>query len=459
MKITINMSNEKSSTKNILTYQRKIVEIETELGTLYFRYISLKDSDIFIYYYKNDLDPEKFTKKFIINQINSDEISISQLDKLNETQILSIIKEYLIKEDLNDYFNLSNINSYSDFKEELYSHLKYYYQPHKAVLKSIDKEMDKTQKLLKKISLMVPQLPNYYNDDLLNMSNTSKNAIDTLKIFNKNQIDLKIPTLANNFIDNLQPLINEWSNLINTHLNLKTIQDRITATLESSNEHFKKPMIKAMKCLNNYSWFIPLNMDYSTIFEVLSICESDSSHKQAEINKLFIDYYLDNDCEELTKLIEIWNNSPIFKRRNKIFRDCVNIMKNSNPTTNFSNLVVPTLIAQIDGIQRDFMEMNNLKIDYGKVKFLDDSKYKDGKVRWEDYFRDLTNGDEILDSMNDIFLNVLFQKTRPGEDYKTSIHFSRHKILHGENIRYGRKDYTIRCFIILDFLYELSIEN
>ena len=224
------MSNEKSSTKNILTYQREIVEIETELGTLYFRYISLKDSDIFIYYYKNDLDPEKFTKKFIINQINSDEISISQLDKLNETQILSIIKEYLIKEDLNDYFNLSNINSYSDFKEELYSHLKYYYQPHKAVLKSKDKEMDKTQKLLKKISLMVPQLPNYYNDDLMNMSNTSKNAIDTLKIFNKNQIDLKIPTLANNFIDNLQPLINEWSNLINTHLNLKTIQDRITAT-------------------------------------------------------------------------------------------------------------------------------------------------------------------------------------------------------------------------------------
>lgn len=61
--------------------------------------------------------------------------------------------------------------------------------------------------------------------------------------------------------------------------------------------------------------------------------------------------------------------------------------------------------------------------------------------------------------MNDIFLNVLFQKTMPGEDYKTSIHFSRHKILHGENFRYGRKDYTMRCFMILDFLYEISLEN
>ncbi len=456
------MNNEKSSANNILTYQRKFVEIETELGTLYLRYISLKDSDIFINYYENNIDSENFTKKFIINQIINNKISISQLDELNETQILSIIKEYLIKEDLNEYFNLLNINSYYDFKEELYAYLKYYYQPHKSVLKNIDKEMDKTQKLLKKINLMVPQLPNYYYDNLLNMINTSKNAIDTLKVFNKYKpqpIDFKIPLLANNLIENLQPLINEWSNLINSRLNLKTIQDRVTATLESSNEYFKKPMLKAMKCLNNYSWFIPLNMDYSTIFEVLSICESESSHKQAEINKLFIDYYLDDNCSELTKLIEIWNNSPIFKRRNKIFRDCINIMKNSNSSTNFSNLVVPTLIAQIDGIQREFMEINNLKIDYGKVKFLDDSKYKDGKVSWEDYFRDLTNGDEILDVMNDIFLNVLFQKTRPGEDYKTLIHFSRHKILHGENIRYGRKDYTIRCFIILDFLYELCIEN
>ena len=62
--------------------------------------------------------------------------------------------------------------------------------------------------------------------------------------------------------------------------------------------------------------------------------------------------------------------------------------------------------------------------------------------------------ERFLDAMNDIFLDVLFQHTRYGEDY-TSIHFSRHKILHGENKRYGRKDYVIRCFMILDFLSEL----
>ena len=75
-------------------------------------------------------------------------------------------------------------------------------------------------------------------------------------------------------------------------------------------------------------------------------------------------------------------------------------------------------------------------------------------LKKKEYFRELTSDNEFLDAMNDIFLDVLFQHTRYGEDY-SSIHFSRHKILHGENKRYGRKEYVIRCFMILDFLSEL----
>ena len=59
--------------------------------------------------------------------------------------------------------------------------------------------------------------------------------------------------------------------------------------------------------------------------------------------------------------------------------------------------------------------------------------------------------------MNDILLEVLFQHTNRGECYNASIHFSGHKILYGENFRYGKKDYTIRCFMLLDFLFELSL--
>ena len=146
----------------------------------------------------------------------------------------------------------------------------------------------------------------------------------------------------------------------------------------------------------------------------------------------------------------------------KIIRDCVNIIKNCPKEVNFSNLVVPTLIAQIDGIQQEFMKQNGLVVDFKIVHDLEGNKLKDEhgqNIRFYQYYRELTSDDSFSDAMNDVFLDVLLQDTLPRGDYKTSIHFSRNKILHGENANYGKKDYTIRCFMILDFLHELSTRN
>lgn len=90
-------------------------------------------------------------------------------------------------------------------------------------------------------------------------------------------------------------------------------------------------------------------------------------------------------------MVDKWSNNPLFKRRIKIIKDCVNIMKVSGNDINYSNLVVPTLIAQIDGIQNEFMKLNGFQINrYG---FIDSEGNKIGK---EDYFRKLTSGNEFL---------------------------------------------------------------
>lgn len=446
--------------KDSFTYKRELVDIDTSLGTLTLRYISLADSKILLKYFDDSLDSKHISKKFIINQLYYPNIIKEDLNKLNDDELLYILKEYLTKEGLNEYFDLDTINNLSDFDESLYEFINYYYKENSALIQNIEKHMDDLTPIFEELTNLVPQLP---INHLVNTSNVLSNqAIDIMQTFNKigGYRDLGLITEnAQDLIEKIQPQIIRWSNLINNNLNLDAIQNKINNTLDSLNKHYDIPMKQALNCLNKYSWFISPNMSYDMIFDVLEICEDDVAHKKSRINNLFVDYFLDDDCRELTNLIKIWEGNSLFKRRNKIFRDCVNVIKNANPIFNYSNLVVPVLITQIDGIQRDFMEKNNLKIEYGKVKFLDDTKYLDGQVKWDEYFRNLTNGDEILDAMNDIFLNVLFQKTMPGEDYKTSIHFSRHKILHGENFRYGRKDYTIRCFMILDFLYEISLEN
>ena len=233
--------------------------------------------------------------------------------------------------------------------------------------------------------------------------------------------------------------------------------------LKNLKEHYNISRKRALNCVKKYHWFISPSMDPSIVSNIVSICESNSKSKWGDINHVFNDYFLGNNCENLDLFVDNWSSNPIFEGRMKIIRDCVEIVKCSPKNVNFSNVVVPVLISQIDGIQIEFMNQKGLKVDKEKVVCDFEGNRKkdehDQNIRYRRFIMDLTSGDEFLDAMSDVFLDVLFQRTMPGERYKTSIRFSRHKIIHGENFRYGRKDYTIRCFMILDFLHGLSLEK
>ncbi len=64
--------------------------------------------------------------------------------------------------------------------------------------------------------------------------------------------------------------------------------------------------------------------------------------------------------------------------------------------------------------------------------------------------------DTSLKIGSDFILNTLFQSAYTGQDLKRPFGLSRHKIMHGENITYGRKDHLFRSFLILDFLYGIE---
>jgi hypothetical protein len=173
------------------------------------------------------------------------------------------------------------------------------------------------------------------------------------------------------------------------------------------------------------------------------------------INRLYVDYYSSNNFEHLESLVDGWETNEIFKPRMKILRDCVFVMKNAKGKYNPSNIVLPTLIAQIDGILKEFMVQEGLLFDVKKRKWKD----KNGEVvYWKEWLEDQTQNQELYDLTlaNDIFLNTLFQKAYTGEPLGTPFTFNRHKIIHGEFLKYGRIDNTIRALLILDFLATLS---
>ena len=203
-------------------------------------------------------------------------------------------------------------------------------------------------------------------------------------------------------------------------------------------EKFQVTSSEAVEILIKYKWLVTPSFPLSFFFQIIEIARY-SEHPQSALNRLYKEYFVANEYQNLVSMVERWEANPIYSRRMKIFRDCVGALKYANNRYNPSNLIIPTLIAQIDGLLTDFMEQR-LDVDRGK--------------KWKDFFRNQTRVSlESIDvSAKVVLLDILFQTSLPGRPLEVPFTFNRHKIMHGEYTRYGRFDNLIRAFLVVDFI-------
>lgn len=439
------------------------IEIKGEtLGILNFRRI-YNDDYLFIDNCLNEeLDQERFCKQFLINQICNPILTLDDFNDVDENEIRLILKKYVEVENLEDYFDFNNSKDiFIIFKEGMEN---YRNHVNSIIIGNQLSLLESANSIINSFNFHESLTSYLYKVNEVSigaMSQTGKilTAVNQMAIPNMdNYVSQMINSSAKLSAANMMKVVNQqtaiWQNRINTNsIFLNQITRDIALFWDNFQINYQIPSLDAQKCLKKYNWFISPNMDIPIVYEIMEVCNSSSEHKQKEINNIFVNYFLENNYKKLDGMVDKWSTNPLFKRRIKIIKDCVNIMKVSGNDINYSNLVVPTLIAQIDGIQKEFMKLNGFQIN--RHGFIDS---EGNKIDKNNYFRKLTSDNEFFDSMNDFFLDVLFQTAHPGEKCK-SLHFSRHKILHGEITNYGQKVFTIRCFMILDFLSELIFIN
>ena len=536
----------KSMEEFIELVNRPIVIENITLGTLELRPIFDDDLNYLLKNINEGIDGESLCKGFIINQLNSPEISIESLNDLNQSEIKDILERYLKCNNLGEYFNFSDNNIYDDFKDGVLAYREHIVKPFEE---NYDKMVDSIRNSLNSLNIycgledyilntqiasmqlmannlgvsqVVENLKhmaditspiNQFNNSAISQAmaaadsarrtmggvvesnraviSQAMTAADTARkmansVVEPNMVAISqtlssmdsmsetiknLDSIFNNsaishaamILNAIQPQISFWNDWLNNNRQIFKFYEDSNALWKNVRERYNISKKKALTCIKKYNWFISPSMDPSIVYNIVSICKSDSKSKWGDINHVFYDYFLENDCKNLDLFVDNWSSNPIFEGRMKIIRDCVEIIKNHPKNVNFSNLVVPVLISQIDGIQMEFMNQRGLKVDKKKVVCdLEGNRKKDEhgqNIKYRQYIRELTSNDEFLDAMNDVFLDVLFQHTERGEDHKTSIKFSRHKIMHGEHFTYGRKYNVIRCFMILDFLHGLSLED
>lgn len=201
--------------------------------------------------------------------------------------------------------------------------------------------------------------------------------------------------------------------------------------------------------LKKYQWFITPSLSSKFIYEIVKIGKK-GGNQRIPINNHFYNYFSSNNFEKLEVIIETWGSDDIFRpRRMKIIKSCLSILQSLEGQVNTSYAIVPTLIPQIDAIQSEFMKQNELCQIGTRWKDIDGNN-----VSQADFYNS-QNFNKILNSAKDIFLNVLYQSTYPGQNLNSPIVFNRHKIMHGNNLNYGTKYNSIRVFLVLDFLAQI----
>ncbi|MBN2208418.1 MAG: hypothetical protein JW759_03895 [Candidatus Coatesbacteria bacterium] len=187
------------------------------------------------------------------------------------------------------------------------------------------------------------------------------------------------------------------------------------------------------------------------------------SHQAEAIDNLFVEYYTSDHHQALTEMVLGWQQNAHFQPRMEILKDCLSVISTAAPGINVSNVVIPAMIAQMDGVKTDILESMGLQRvitrDKRGKRRIEQNRWEDtsGQERnWKDWLRDeMESQPQFRQIAGDVLLETLYETAYPGQQVGWGT-FSRHKIVHGESLKYGTLPNTIRAFLILDFLASFS---
>jgi hypothetical protein len=417
-------------------------------GDLEFQQLSLKEFSTVKSFSKETFDDRDFAVKLVFSLIVEPKLSIDLFQKIPDSELISIIRKICDKnETLKKFFGEPEDNLvFSGFREAVKGYNNEKVNELSKAISSIG--ISKYQILSEALPKIV--LPKVDLQQVLQQIVLPK--VDLQQVLQQivlPKVDLQ--QIVSQFVIPQMNIIQSWVRLNEDIFANFSKQFREFA---ESLKNWDLTTKNVDRILKKYKWFISLSLPASFYVKVLEIEETGVS-KRKRINALFVDYFSKENYKALEELVEGWRHHPQFKPRMKIFRNCVKTLKRAKLWENPSIVVIPTLIPQIEGITNEIVEEYNVVQDPVTKKWIDGKGNQSAKK--EEAKR------KLIASLNEysplgeyLLLDVLFQEALRGKSLGIPTTFSRHKILHGECINYGRKDNTIRAFLILDFLHYLK---
>ncbi len=161
-----------------------------------------------------------------------------------------------------------------------------------------------------------------------------------------------------------------------------------------------------------------------------------------EFDERVLQFYRKNNWRQLRRVIDRWNQFEAINDRLPILRDCfetLNLITRTEIDINAANVIVPTLVCQLEGVIGDYDE---------KIKNIYRNKTKNAITPFE-----------ILDENYGLFPFIVGTVFMASSDFikakekgENLINIHRNKINHGDKdlLDYGTEENTIRLFLYID---------
>ena len=428
------------------------------LGAVELKYISLNDSIELDRLLQKELFDKDFVAQILYHQLIKPEIDFTDLQKLSDKDLEELARVFINNESYSFQYFQETGDFFKDFKRALtISRDKHAEELAKTLQPIIKSAQDALSSFNKNYAPVIQQTiagTSYIRESLQQLASISNQIGDTQRriIESLKPVIEQYQSTAKIITESLRPQIDTWQRWAEQN---KAIFNSFSGYWAEFQRRYNVAEPKAVKVLQKYKWFITPSFPISFIFEVMKLDKTKGRHDKA-VNSLFIEYYEAEDWQNLEIMVRGWKENPLLKNRHKILMDCVQAIKVASKVgINEANVVLPTLITQIDGILTDYLNSKGPQWDAAYDDLVDARTGKVRKVGRKTQFKNTQPRVMTIpldDLANDIFLNILFQRSQKGKPLATPFNFNRHKIIHGESVRYGRKDYLIRAFMVLDLL-------
>ena len=268
--------------------------------------------------------------------------------------------------------------------------------------------------------------------------------------------------------ENLIKISKDVNSLLNSP-QIKTFAKTVAEIQASIDEKLKavQPVIqqlglglkKAVPCIK---YFLIEDSEFyisdTAFFDALNLEYPFTTEKDILLN--FIEeFYCNNNCEELVRLFEEWNEYKFIKDRLEILNSCKLAFSSKLHIEDIANIVIPILIAHIDGMTKDFYITLEPKLK--EKKTLKHHVIITKNERWNEL--------PYAESMS--FINVIHylfyfdQGIKNGKDNEGKDKYfidkatdeklehyvlNRNGIMHGSILDYGKKIELIRIILFFD---------